>query len=251
MLALYKKEVFGFLSSVVGYLTILIFLLAISVFMWIIPGEDNVFMAKSASLDFLFRNGPVVFLFLIPAITMKTFAEERRTGTIELLLTKPLSTSAIILSKFLGSATIILFALLPTLIYYYSIYQLGQFDTAEINAQNGNIDFGGTVGSYFGLFLVGCTFASIGVFSSVLTKNQVIAFLLAFLLCFVMYQGFSLFGNYALFGTLDAFIMKLGIDYHYTAMQKGVLDSRDIIYFTSIIVVFLLGTQLILKNRSW
>ncbi len=241
--ALYIKEIRTFLGSITGYMTIIIFLLATGLFMWLFPGEANVFTSGKASLSPLFFNAPMVFLFLIPAITMRSFSEEKKNGTIELLFTKPISDFNIILAKFLASLTLVVLSLLPTLVYYYSVNQLGD--------PPGNMDHGGTLGAYIGLFFLGAVFSSIGIFASSLTSNQVIAFLLSFIFCFFIYTGFEFVGNYQLFGALDSFILNLGIHAHYIYIMKGVVDSRDILYFLSVISIFLLSTQLSLQSRKW
>jgi len=243
MLSLFKKELNGFFSSIIGYITIIIFLLAIGLFMWIFRGPMNVFDNGFSDMGFLFRNAPVVFLLLIPAITMRMFAEEKRMRTLELLLTKPITDFKIVFAKYLAGLVIILFSLLPTVIYYFSIVQLGD--------PVGNIDLGGTIGSYIGLFFLGASFLSIGLFASSVTNNQIVSFLVAIILCLVIYMGFDFIGDSFVSGKTGHIIKNLGIEEHYSSIQRGVIDSRDILYFLSLITVFLLATKLSLKGRKW
>ncbi len=242
MYALYLKELRSFLNSLIGYLTILFFVVSTGIWMWVFPGPGNVLDMGEASLRVLFSNAPVVFLFLIPAITMRSLAEENRTGTIELILTKPISDLSIILAKYFASVTLVLLALLPTLIYYYSVVELGD--------PKGNIDHAGTLGAYFGLFLLGAVFVSIGIFSSSLTKNQVIAFLIAVLLCFIVYIGFQFMAT-TLDAPFDLLFINLSIQEHYMGMQKGVIDSRDLIYYLSVITLFIVLTRTVMQSRKW
>lgn len=242
MLSLIKKEVGSFFSSIVGYITIVIFLLSIGIFMWVIPGETNVFDSGFSDMGFLFANAPAIFLFLIPAITMRLFAEERRMQTLELLFTKPITDLQIVLAKYIAGLVLLVFSLLPTLVYYYSIVQLGD--------PIGNIDSGGTIGSYIGLFFLGAVFLAIGLFASSLTTNQIVSFLVAVVLCFFVYLGFDFISNNIASGETAYNIKKLGIEEHYASIQRGVIDSRDILYFISLIVLFLLATKLSLKRAK-
>ena len=243
MFALLKKEINGFLSSLIGYIVIVVFLIAISLFMWIIKGETNVLDSGYANIDTLFAIAPWVFLFLIPAITMRSFADEKKTGTIELLLTRPLTDLQIILAKYLAGLVLVLFSLIPTLVYYYSVYKLG--------TPQGNIDSGGTWGSYVGLLLLGSSFVSIGIFSSSLTDNQIISFILALALCFFCYTGFEQISSLSLFGKADTFIQALGINQHYNSLSRGVIDTRDVVYFLSFNAFFVLLTKTVLESRKW
>ena len=242
MYALYIKELRSFLNSLIGYLTILFFIISIGIWMWVFPGSGNVLDMGEASLRVLFTNAPIVFLFLIPAITMRSLAEENRTGTIELLLTQPITDTAIILAKYFASVTLVFLALLPTLIYYYSVVELGD--------PKGNIDHAGTLGAYFGLFLLGAVFVSIGIFASALTKNQVISFLIAILLSFTVYIGFQFMAT-TLSAPFDYLFINLSIQEHYMGMQKGVIDSRDLIYYLSVITLFIVLTKMVMQSRKW
>lgn len=246
MLVLYIKEIRSFLSSLIGYVAIGVFITLIGVFMWIIPSESggsNVLDNGFANIDPLFSIGPWVYLFLIPAITMRTFSEEKKTGTIELLLTRPLTDLQIVLAKYLAGLTLVIISLLPTLIYYYTIHVLSY--------PKGNVDTGGMWGSYVGLLFLGAGFVSIGIFASAIAENQVIAFIIALLLCFFCYIGFDFIAESGLFGKYDAFFKSLGINDHYMSMSRGVIDTRDALYFISVIAVFNLFTKLVLQSRKW
>jgi len=243
MKALYKKEISSFFASVPGYIAISVFLIITSLFLWVFPNEFNILDFGYAQLDSLFIVAPFIFLFLIPAITMKSFAEENKSGTIELLLTKPISDFKIIMAKFWASFTLFFIAILPTLIYYISVYYLG--------FPKGNIDTGGVIGSYIGLLFLGGVLISVGLFSSSVSNNQIIAFLLSIFLSGFLLVGFDYIYNFALFGNFDLLLKSLGIMDHYTSISRGVVDSRDIIYFLSIITLFLLLTKLSLESRKW
>jgi ABC-2 type transport system permease protein len=242
MLAIYKKEIRAFLSSLIAYIVITVFLTGVGAFMWIFP-DSNVLDYGYADMETLFTLAPYIFLFLIPAITMRTFAEENKAGTMELLLTRPLRDWDIILGKYLSSLTLVVLALLPTLLYYYSVYQLGN--------PVGNIDSAGTLGSYIGLLLLGAVFTSIGIFASSLTESQIIAFILAAFFCFIIYQGFSSLASTQDAGGFSYWVIQLGIDYHYGTVRKGLIDSRNVVYFLSIISLMLLATKLVLGSRKW
>jgi ABC-2 type transport system permease protein len=194
-------------------------------------------------METFFYISPWVFLFLIPAITMRSFAEEKRNGTIELLFTKPISDLKIILAKYFAGLILVIFALLPTLLYYITIYQLGN--------PVGNIDSGGTWGSYIGLLFLAAGYVAIGIFASSITNNQIVAFLLAALLCFFMFTGFQAIGDFKMLLDLDNFIIKLGINDHYVSLSKGLIDSRDLVYFITLISVFILLTRAVLQSRKW
>lgn len=243
MLTLISKEIRSFLGSLIGYIVIVVFLTTIGLMMWVFPGATNVLDSGYASIDTLFFIAPWVFMFLVPAITMRLFAEESRTGTIELLLTKPLTDFEIVFAKYLAGFTLVLFSLLPTLVYFYSVYQLGN--------PVGNIDVGGTVGSYFGLLFLASIFVAIGVFASAITKNQIISFIVAVFLCFFCYVGFESISSLELFGGIDDIILKLGINEHYVSMSRGVIDTRDVIYFIGAISLFLILTKTVLSSRKW
>ena len=242
MFTIFKKEIRSFLSSLIAYIVITVFLTAIGLFMWVFPAT-NILDYGFADMETLFMLGPYVFLFLIPAITMRTFAEEKKSGTMELLLTRPLRDWDIILGKYFSSFALVIFALIPTILYYYSVYQLG-------NPQ-GNIDSAGTFGSYIGLVLLGAVFTSIGIFASSLTENQIIAFIFAIFLCFSIYQGFASLASVNDTSNFSYIIVQLGIDYHYNSIRKGLIDSRNLVYFLSVIGLMLFATKLVLSSRKW
>ena len=243
MLALLIKEINSFLSSLIGYIVIGLFLLAISLFMWVFPGNNNIIDAGYANIDTLFVMAPWVFMFLVPAITMRSFAEEKRTGTIETLLTRPLNDLQIVLAKFLAGFVLVFLSLIPTLIYYISINALG--------SPPGNIDTGGMWGSYIGLLFLGGGFVSIGVFSSSLSDNQIISFIIGVFLSFFCYLGFDSLASLELFGKIDSLILFLGINEHYISLSRGVIDSRDMVYFLSLIALFTILTKIVLESRKW
>lgn len=244
MISLFLKEVSGFLSSLIGYLVISVFLITIGLFMWVFPSPDfNVLESGYANIDTLFIIAPWVFMFLVPAVTMRSFSEEKRMGTIELLFTKPLSDWEIINAKYLAGFVLVIISLTPTLLYYYSISKLGN--------PVGNIDTGGMWGSYIGLLFLAAAFVAIGIFSSSLTDSQISAFIVAVFLCFFSYVGFESISSLDLFGKVDSFILKLGINEHYIAMSRGVIDTRDIVYFFSLILFFQLLTKTSLESRKW
>lgn len=246
MFTLYLKEIRSFLSSVIGYLVIGVFITLIGLFLWLIPTEangSNILENGFASIDPLFIIAPWVYLFLIPAITMRSFSEEKKAGTIELLLTRPLTDLQIVLAKYLAGFTLVIISLLPTLLYYYTVYTLGY--------PKGNIDQGGTIGSYIGLLMLGAGFVSIGIFASSIAENQVIAFIIAVLLSFFSYIGFDFIAQSGWFGRYDALVKGLGINDHYISMSRGVIDTRDMLYFISLIVIFNLFTKLVLESRKW
>jgi len=243
MFALYSKEISSFLNSLIGYIVVTVFLVMVSLFMWVFPGELNLIDAGYSSIETLFVIGPWVFLFLIPAVTMRLFADEKKTGTIELLLTKPLSDLQIVLAKYLAGFTLVIFSLIPTLFYYLSVYILGN--------PIGNIDHGGTWGSYLGLMFLASAYVSIGIFASAITENQIIAFIIAVFLSFFFFLGFESIATLEIFRNIDSLIFQLGINEHYKSISRGVIDSRDIVYFLSLDALFILLTKTLLESRKW
>jgi ABC-2 type transport system permease protein len=243
MIALFKKEVRAFLGSMIGYVVILTFLLMVSLMLWIFPGDFNLLDAGYAGLDNLFLLAPWVYMFLIPAITMRSFAEEKRNGTLELLFTKPISDFQIIFAKFLAGMVLVLFSITPTLVFYYTIYQLGN--------PAGNLDVGATMGSYIGLVLLATGFVSIGIFASSLTQSQIVSFILAVFLSFVFYLGFDSLSGIALLEKFDYLILQLGINYHFLSLSRGVIDTRDLLYFIGLSAFFMLATKTVLESRKW
>ncbi len=241
MFTILKKEINGFFSTITGYIVILVFVVINSLFMWIFESEFNVLDNGYANIDTLFTIAPWVFLFLVPAITMRLFSDEKKSGTMELLLTKPLTDMQIILGKYFAGVILVLMALLPTAVFYVSVYLLGN--------PAGNIDTGGTLGSYIGLFFLASVYVAIGLFASSLTENQIISFILAMLVSFFMYIGFESISS--MFETSGAFIANLGINEHYRSLSRGVIDTRDLLYFGSAATVFLLFTKTVLESRKW
>ena len=243
MISIYKKEIVSFLSSLIGVITIAVFLLVTGLFLWIFP-STSIIEYGYATLESFFQVAPYIFMFLIPAITMQSFSEEINRGTIELLYTRPVRETGIILGKYFAAFTLVVLALIPTLIYFYSVSTLG--------SPQGNIDTGGVWGSYIGLLFLGGAFVAIGVFSSALTKNQIVAFILAVFLCYFFYDAFTHLAKLdVFFGSKDYLVELLGMSSHYSSMGKGVLDTRDIIYFLSVIVIFILLTKTAVESRKW
>lgn len=241
MITLLFKEINSFLSSLIGYIVIAVFLAAIGLVMWVFPG--NTLDAGYANIDQLFLIAPWVFSFLAPAITMRSFSEERRTGTLELLLTKPLSDWQIIISKFFAGFALILFTLIPTLLYYFTVHHLA--------IPVGNVDTGAMWGSYLGLLFLGGGFVAIGIFASALSENQIVAFILGVFISFLMYFGVEQASNVDFLGSLQGFIVDLGMFEHYLSISRGVIDTRDLIYFGTLIAFFLMLTKLKLESRKW
>lgn len=243
MVSLFFKELRSFLSSLIGYIVIGVFLIITGLFLWVLPNDFNILDYGYANLDGLFILAPFVFLFLIPAVTMRSFADERKSGTDELLFTRPLSEIQIIFAKYMASVSLVFLALIPTLIYYISVYQLG--------IPKGNIDSGSFFGSFIGLLFLGATFTSIGIFASSLSSNQLVAFVIAIVLSAFTYMGFEFIYSLELFGSVDLFIKALGISDHYGSISRGVIDTRDIVYFLSTIFLFLFLTKFSLSRMKW
>ncbi len=242
MIALLKKEINEFFSTIIGYIVVIVFLLATGLFLWVFPGQHNVFDSGYATLDSLFTIAPWIFLFLVPAVTMRMLSDEKKQGTMELLLTRPITDLQIVLAKYLAALVLLIIALLPTLIYYFSVYQLGN--------PEGNIDSAGTIGSYIGLFFLVAIYAAIGIFTSSITSNQIIAFIIAMLLSFIFFMGFDFLSSMWIFSQIDATVSELGINAHYKSMSRGVIDTRDIIYFLSVIILFIYLTKTIVQSRK-
>lgn len=240
MKALLLREIKSFFGSPIGYLVIAIFLLLNGLFLWVFDGDFNILNSGFADLTPFFTLAPWILIFLIPAVTMRSFSDEKKQGTIELLFTKPLSIWEIVNGKFFGAFLLILIAILPTLIYVAVISSFG--------SPEGNIDMGSTMGSYFGLLFLIAGYTSVGIFTSTLSDNQIVAFIIAVFVCFLFYFGFDGLASFA--GGLGDFVKALGMDYHYRSMSRGVLDTRDIIYFVSITVLFLSLTVYKLKSMK-
>lgn len=242
MLTILKKDLKEFFNSLVAYITIGTFLLVTSLFLWVFP-ESSILDYGYAGLDSLFNTVPFIFMFLIPAITMRLLSEEKKEGTFELLATRPLTDWQIILGKFFAAYAIVALALLPTLVYYFSVYQLG--------VTPGNIDTGAVAGSYIGLSLLGGCFTAMGIFSSSISKNQIIAFTVAVFLCFITFSGFDSISRLLSLQSIDTVIAGFGINQHYQSISRGVLDTRDLVYFLSFMALFLLITKTIMGGRKW
>ena len=235
MIALIKKEIRSFFSSPIGYLVIALFLIFNGLFLWVFNGNYNVFDAGFADLSSFFELAPWVLLFLIPAVTMRSFSEETKLGTLELLLTKPLGLRNIILGKYFGALLLIIIAIIPTLSYIITISKLGN--------PMGNWDVGSTMGSYVGLLFLALAYTAIGIFSSALSKNQIVSFIIAIFISFLLYFGFE--------GIADgSSLANFGMASHFKSMARGVIDTRDVIYFVSVSILFLTGTYLKLKKEA-
>ena len=239
MLAIFKKEFNSFFTSTIAYLTIGMFLLINGLFLWVFDDDFNILNAGFADLTSFFYLAPWILIFLIPAITMKTFADEFRSGTIEILKTRPITNVSLVLGKFFAILTLLIIVLIPTFVYAYSIHELGN--------PVGNLDYGSISGSYLGLFLLASSFASIGIFTSTLSKNQVVAFLLGICMVFLFYYGFDAVSS--LFGEYSYTIKLFGMNEHYKSISRGVIDSRDVLYFMSIIIFFLFVSKQKLTNE--
>lgn len=243
MFAVFRKEISGFFSSLTGYIVIIVFLVINSLFMWVLPGELNILDSGYAGLDTLFFISPWVFLFLVPAITMRMIAEEKRLGTIELIYSRPITERAVIYGKYFASVALVLMSLLPGLVYFLSVYFLGE--------THGNLDIGGTMGAFLGLFFLASIYAGIGIFASSLTENQPVAFIITVLFCFILFAGFDSFAYLPGLKKLDEFVIGLGINEHYKSMSRGVIDIKDMAYFISVVVIFNEATRLKMLSRKW
>lgn len=239
MKSLFWKEINSFFGSLLGYLVLALFLVALGLIVWVFP-ESSILNYGFADLEALFSYTPYVFTFLIPAFSMRSLAEERKTGTWELLRTSPLSIFQIVLMKYLALLALVFVAILPTLIYYFSVVQLGD--------PVGNLDHAGFFGSWIGLIMIGAVFASVGLFSSALTSQQVLAFVLGVFLCFVIYFGFSSAAELQL-GDFTYWLEELSLSYHYISLSRGVIDSRDIFFLVGMIWLFLGGTIIVLRSK--
>lgn len=240
MYSIFKKEFRTFFSSATGYIVIGIFLLLNGLLLWIVPGQYNIIESGYANVDGLFYLAPWLFLFLCPAVSMRLFAEEKQTGTWELLVTKPISKAQIVIGKFLSGWVLVLLALLPTLIYYGTVFYMAE--------PFGNVDSGAFWGSYIGLVFLASVYVAIGTFSSSITKNQIVSFIVATVLCFIFYYGFDVLGSLITNAKIGTAIESMGIHSHYKSMSRGVIDSRDLLYFVIISVGFLSAT--VLKIRK-
>lgn len=234
------KELNAFFSSPIGYLVIAVYLIINGLFLWFFEGDFNILHAGFSDLNSYFFLAPWIFLFLIPAITMRSFSDEINTGTIEILKTKPIGNWQIILGKYLGAFVLVLLAIALTFVYIYSIYQLGN--------PIGNINFGSTLGSFIGLLFLSSAYVAVGVFSSTISKNQIVSFLIAVSILFVLFYGFEAISHLNIFNSFNYTIQQFGMLEHFNSISKGVLDSRDLIYFASITYLFLFLTKFRIEN---
>lgn len=232
------REIKSFFGSPIGYLVIAIFLLLNGLFLWVFEGDYNILNSGFADMTPFFTISPWILIFLIPAVTMRSFSDEKKQGTIELLMTKPISIWEIVGGKFFGAFLLIVIAIIPTLIYVHVISDLGM--------PQGNIDMGSTMGSYFGLLFLIAGYTAVGVFTSTLSENQIVAFIISVFLCFILYFGFQ--GVASQFKDFEDIIAFFGMDYHFKSMSRGVIDTRDVLYFVSIAVLFLSLTVYQLKS---
>ncbi len=243
MYSVYLKEIHSFFSSLIGYIAILLFIIVVGFFLWVTP-DSNILEEGYATLDKFFILAPWVLMFLIPALTMRSFSDEFKSGTIEILSTLPLTESNIIFGKFFASFTLVLVSLFPTLLYVFTISKLA--------IPQGNIDTGGIIGSYIGLSFLNGAFTAIGLFCSSVTNNQVIAFLFSVFLNFVIFSGFQTLSKIPfLTNGIDYIVSQIGMQFHYDSISRGALDSRDIVYFISLIAIFILATKISLQKRKW
>lgn len=241
MKQIYLKELRSFFSAMIGYVVLLAFLIMSGIFLWIFP-DTSILASGYASLEPFFRIAPMLLLLLIPAVTMRSFADEYKSGTIEWLYTQPLSSRQLILGKYLAALTLVIIGILPTLVYLFSIVWL--------SADGTPLDFGGIFGSYIGLIFLCAAFTAIGVFSSSITDSQIVSFIIALVLCFVLYSGFEALSRIQAFaGGADYYLEMIGVDFHYRNMGRGVISFRNVVYFLSLIVLFYLLTFHMLQKR--
>lgn len=243
MLSVFKKELNSFFSSLVGYIAIIVFLLVCGFFMWVAP-NSNILDYGYATMDKFFAFAPWVLMFLLPALTMRSFSDEYKSGTIEILSTIPLKENQIILGKFFASFVLVLFSVFPTVLYVYTI--------SHLSIIQGNLDSGAIIGSYIGLLFLSAAFTAVGIFCSSLTANQVIAFLIAIFANFILYAGFEMLSVMPFINNgIDYIVSQVGMEFHYNSISRGLLDSRDIVYFLSIVAIFIVATKLSLQKRKW
>jgi ABC-2 type transport system permease protein len=243
LIAIFRKELNVFFSSLIGYIAITIFLVANGLFAWIFP-DTNILDDGYATLDSFFNFAPWILMFLIPAITMRSFAEEKNSGTLEFITTRPITDMQIIFGKYLAALVLVVFAILPTVLYYFTVSALA--------SPAGNVDTGGIIGSYIGLILLGGTFVAIALFTSCITNNQIVAFIAGMFACFFFYLAFDSISLIPVFvGSADAYFSAISINQHYQNISKGYIDVRDVLYFLSMITIFVLMTKTALGARKW
>ena len=242
MITLYKKEISIFFSTIIGYLIIGLFLLISSLILWHDISEINILENAYASIDSFFSIAPLIFLLFIPSVSMRVFSEEYNTGTIETLITKPISIFEIVTAKFIAVLSLVIIAILPTITYVISVYILGE--------TTGNLDLAAVFGSYIGLLLLTSIFSSISVFASSLSSNQIVAFIIAIILNSFFFFGFDALSKLPLLQIVDLTLQKIGISYHYNMMSKGLLKLSDLVYFMSVSLLFIKLTEVVIKNKK-
>ncbi|MDG2264143.1 MAG: ABC transporter permease subunit [Flavobacteriales bacterium] len=242
MITLYKKEISIFFSTIIGYLIIGLFLLISSLILWYDISEINILDNAYASMDSFFSIAPLIFLLFIPSVSMRVFSEEFNTGTIETLITKPISSFEIVTAKFFAVLSLVIIAILPTITYVISIYFLGE--------TTGNLDLAAVVGSYIGLILLSSIFSSISVYASSLSSNQIVAFILAIIMSSFFFFGFDILSQLPYLQIVDLILQKIGISYHYNMMSKGLLKVSDLVYFMSVSLLFIKLTEVVIKNKN-
>ncbi|WKK85396.1 gliding motility-associated ABC transporter permease subunit GldF [Marivirga arenosa] len=242
MWSIFKKEINSFLNSLIAYLVMGVFLVSMGLLVWVFP-DTAIFEFGYADMGIFFNLAPYVLMFLIPAITMKALAEETKSGTFELLMTKPITELKLLLGKYFAGLVLVVISLIPTLVYYFSLSYLSN--------PVGNIDTAGIIGAYIGLLFLASSYTGIGIFSSSLSENQIVSFIIAVFISFIVFMGFSSISDLAFVSELDIQIDKIGMLAHYDALGKGVIDFRDVLYFISISSLFLGATYMVLKLRKW
>jgi len=242
MRSIFFKEINSFFSSIIGYLVLLVFLVACGLTLWILP-DTSILRYGYAALDRFFELAPWLLLLLVPAVTMRSFSDEFRAGTIEWLSTKPVTDLQLILGKYFATLALVVIALIPTVIYLYTVCNLALPDNTP--------DFGAITGSYLGLLFLAAAFTAVGTFCSSVTSNQIVGFLLSLSACFLLYTGFESLSKLPAFTAgLDYYLSMIGMAFHYTSISRGLIDSRDVIYFLSVIVFFIALTRFSLNNRT-
>lgn len=237
MFTIFKKEVRSFFCSPGAYIVASIFILICSLFLWFFDNQYNIFNLGNASLSTFFFIAPWAMLFLIPAFTMRQFAEEKQMGTLDWLMTQPIKLNHIILGKYFSVIMLILLMILPSMVYIFTLQHF---------SMDGQIDMGTIISGYIGLFLLGSLFAAIGLSMSSLTENQVVAYVASVFICFVLFYGFQGLASYNLLGGFDYYMQMIGAEFHYNSFLKGIIDSRDLIYFIGFSALFLYLTYFIL-----
>ncbi len=240
MKSIFIKEIKSFFGTSIGYFVIALFLLSNGLFLWVFEGDFNILNSGFADLNPFFTLAPWVLLFLIPAITMRSFSDEKKQGTLELLLTKPIGISNLVMGKFFGAMVLIIIAIVPTFLYIWIVYSNG--------LPEGNLDIGNTIGCYVGLLFLAIGYTAIGIFSSTLSENQIVSFIIAVVFSFIFYIGFQEIAS--VFSPFADEIASLGMDNHFKSMSRGVIDSRDVLYFISIAFLFLTATVFKLKSEK-